>query len=106
LGGKDEGLEAPAVSTQTPFLLDELPVRDVRHHPADHPLQMDSFEDKGSFVNAEIIPDNLSLQEKEKEMIAKALLKNNGRRKDTAVDFGISERTLYRKLKEYQLDIK
>ena len=39
-------------------------------------------------------------------MIVTALQKNNGRRRETAVDLGISERTLYRKLKEYQLDTK
>ena len=39
-------------------------------------------------------------------MIQKALSKNNGRRKDAAKDLGISERTLYRKIKLYQLDVK
>ncbi|MDR0368660.1 MAG: sigma-54 dependent transcriptional regulator [Bacteroidales bacterium] len=47
---------------------------------------------------------NFSLQEKEKELIQKALQKNNGKRKPAANDLGISERTLYRKLKEYNLD--
>ncbi len=55
------------------------------------------------FEKAEEISDNLLLQEKEKELIVKALLKNNGKRKDTAKDLGISERTLYRKLKVYNL---
>jgi transcriptional regulator with PAS, ATPase and Fis domain len=48
--------------------------------------------------------DTLLLQEKEKELIQKALLKNNGKRKKAAKDIGISERTLYRKLKEYNLE--
>lgn len=55
------------------------------------------------FEKAEEISDNLLLQAKEKEMIVKALIKNNGKRKDTAKDLGISERTLYRKLKVYNL---
>ncbi|MBP7101959.1 MAG: sigma-54-dependent Fis family transcriptional regulator [Bacteroidales bacterium] len=55
------------------------------------------------FEKAEEISDNLLLQEKEKELIVKALIKNNGKRKDTAKDLGISERTLYRKLKVYNL---
>ena len=76
-----------------------------RMHPSES-LPIAAYEDKNTFVNAEIIPDTLSLQEKEKEMICKALHKNNGRRKDTAADLGISERTLYRKLKEYQRDTK
>ncbi|MBO4739380.1 MAG: sigma-54-dependent Fis family transcriptional regulator [Bacteroidales bacterium] len=50
--------------------------------------------------------DNLSLLVKEKELIEKALAKNKGRRKQTALDLGISERTLYRKLKEFGLDKK
>ncbi len=50
--------------------------------------------------------DNLSLLVKEKELIEKALVKNKGRRKQTALDLGISERTLYRKLKEFGLDKK
>jgi transcriptional regulator with PAS, ATPase and Fis domain len=40
----------------------------------------------------------------EKEMISKALKKHNGRRKEAADDLGISERTLYRKIKQYDLD--
>lgn len=48
--------------------------------------------------------ESLSLEEKEREMIVKALEKNHGKRKLAAQDLGISERTLYRKLKEYNLD--
>lgn len=47
--------------------------------------------------------ENLSLQEKELEMIKKALERNNNKRKDAARDLGISERTLYRKIKQYNL---
>jgi transcriptional regulator with PAS, ATPase and Fis domain len=50
------------------------------------------------------LPENLSLQEKEKEMIKEALLKHKGRRKPAAKELGISERTLYRKIKEYELE--
>lgn len=51
-----------------------------------------------------IIEESFSLEEKEKELIRKALEKNHGKRKLAAQDLGISERTLYRKLKEYNLD--
>jgi transcriptional regulator with PAS, ATPase and Fis domain len=44
-----------------------------------------------------------SISEVEKEMIAKALARHNGKRKSAASDLGISERTLYRKIKEYGL---
>ncbi len=46
----------------------------------------------------------LSLEAKEEELIRKALLKNNGRRKKAAKELGISERTLYRKIKQYEID--
>jgi len=48
--------------------------------------------------------ENLSLEDVEKEMIRKALEKHNGRRKNAAADLKISERTLYRKIKEYNLE--
>jgi transcriptional regulator with PAS, ATPase and Fis domain len=40
----------------------------------------------------------------EKSMILKALEKHRGKRRDAALDLGISERTLYRKIKEYELE--
>ncbi len=49
-------------------------------------------------------PETLSLEEVEKEMIRKALERHNGRRKGAAADLKISERTLYRKIKEYNLE--
>lgn len=48
--------------------------------------------------------DSLSLEKKEKEMILKALRKNNNKRRYAAQDLGISERTLYRKIKQYEID--
>lgn len=48
--------------------------------------------------------DSLSLVKKEKELIMRALRKNNNKRKYAARDLGISERTLYRKIKEYELE--
>jgi transcriptional regulator with PAS, ATPase and Fis domain len=52
----------------------------------------------------EIVEESLSLEEKEKELIRKALDKHNGKRKYAALDLGISERTLYRKIKEYNIE--
>ncbi len=52
----------------------------------------------------ESIAQNLSLAEMEKNMIVKALDKHRGKRRDAASDLGISERTLYRKIKEYDLE--
>lgn len=48
--------------------------------------------------------DSLSIEKKEKELIVKALRKNNNKRKYAARDLGISERTLYRKIKQYELE--
>ena len=48
--------------------------------------------------------DDLSLEKKEKELIIRALRKNNNKRKYAAKDLGISERTLYRKIKYYDLE--
>lgn len=48
--------------------------------------------------------DSLSLEKKEKELIIRALKKNNNKRKYAAEDLGISERTLYRKIKQYELE--
>ncbi|MBN2728757.1 MAG: sigma-54-dependent Fis family transcriptional regulator [Bacteroidales bacterium] len=51
----------------------------------------------------EEIEETLSLEKKEKEMIIRALEKHGGRRKNAAAELGISERTLYRKIKEYEI---
>jgi transcriptional regulator of acetoin/glycerol metabolism len=52
----------------------------------------------------EEVEESLNIIDKEKELIIKALKKHRGKRKDAAMDLGISERTLYRKLKEYDID--
>jgi transcriptional regulator with PAS, ATPase and Fis domain len=51
----------------------------------------------------EVVEESLSLSEREKEFIIKALEKHRGRRKNAAQELGISERTLYRKIKEYEI---
>jgi transcriptional regulator with PAS, ATPase and Fis domain len=50
------------------------------------------------------VEDTLSIADMEKELIEKALKKHKGKRKDAALELGISERTLYRKIKEYNID--
>ena len=52
----------------------------------------------------EEVEESLNIMDKERELIIKALKKHRGKRKDAASDLGISERTLYRKLKEYDID--
>ncbi len=51
----------------------------------------------------EEVEESLNIMDKEKELIEKALKKHKGKRKDASSDLGISERTLYRKLKEYDI---
>lgn len=53
---------------------------------------------------SEIIEESLSIQDKEIDLIRRALAKHNGKRKNAAKELGISERTLYRKIKEYEID--
>lgn len=65
----------------------------VYSHPEEHIQESEA-----------VIEESFSIEEKEKELITKALEKNHGKRKLAAKDLGISERTLYRKLKEYNLE--
>jgi len=70
-------------------------------HQSDY-SEEDSFVEAESYVESD--HNNLSLEAKEIELIKLALSKNNGKRKKAAEDLGISERTLYRKIKQYELD--
>jgi len=63
------------------------------------------FIDNQKIEDTEIfVEESLSLVKKEKELIQKALTKHNGKRKYAAQELGISERTLYRKIKEYEIN--
>jgi transcriptional regulator with PAS, ATPase and Fis domain len=64
----------------------------------------DEYEDKVEDISHETEEESLSLETKEKEMILKALKKHHNKRKYAANDLGISERTLYRKLKQYDIE--
>jgi len=55
-------------------------------------------------ISHETEDESLSIEKKEKELIIRALQKNNNKRKYAARDLGISERTLYRKIKQYDLE--
>jgi transcriptional regulator with PAS, ATPase and Fis domain len=66
----------------------------------DHTLNEEEIQD----ITHETEEDSLSIEKKEKELIIRALQKNNNKRKYAARDLGISERTLYRKIKQYDLD--
>ena len=59
--------------------------------------------DKYEYAETVVEEEPLSLIEKEVEMIKKALIRSNGKRKSAAKELGISERTLYRKIKQFNL---
>lgn len=83
----------------------QMPVENETSYP--HPIATHAVRPVPSPIQeAEDVEEeeSLSLEEVEKEMIRKALDKHNGRRKNAAADLKISERTLYRKIKEYNLE--
>ena len=72
--------------------------------PAFHPMSSQPVViDPNKKVQEIPIEESLSLAEKEKEIIIKALKKHRGRRKEASQELGISDRTLYRKIKEYNI---
>lgn len=74
-------------------------------HATDHdtdPIIVDHGMHR-AYAESEVVDEDLSLANAEKELIRKALRKHNGRRKEAAAELGISERTLYRKIKEYDV---
>lgn len=72
--------------------------------PIKHSQPQDYEDDKVEDIPHETEEESLSLEDKEREMILKALKKHNNKRKYAAQDLGISERTLYRKLKQYDIE--
>ena len=86
---------APAVVASVPAAVPTIIHPSVKPAPA----MDDDIQDTEEYVEK-----SLSLDEVEKEMIRKALERHHGKRKSAAKDLNISERTLYRKIKEYGLD--
>ncbi len=75
-------------------------------YPQDNPARPVIIDDNhNGYSPAEEVEESLSLDEKTKELITKALKKHKGKRKNAAEELGISERTLYRKIKEYGIPI-
>lgn len=62
--------------------------------------------DKKEFTETETVDESLSIDDTMKHLIIKAMKKHKNRRKDAAADLGISERTLYRKIRDYKLDLE
>jgi len=81
----DQGYQPAAITSAQPMVIHNSNGHDDIHHH-------------------EEVEESLNIMDKEKELIVKALKKHKGKRKDAASDLGISERTLYRKLKEYDIN--
>lgn len=90
----------------TPEENNNLPVlaTDINVSPA-FPIKVENPTIVPKSTEKPVIPieETLSLQDKEKELIKKALIKHKGKRRPAAKELGISERTLYRKIQEYNL---
>ena len=102
---------------QNPSMAQNYPVynnSDTELSDHNHSASINNFNQPGKavFINqnqndiqhSEAVEESLSIVDKEKELIIKALKKHRGKRKDASADLGISERTLYRKLKEYEIE--
>ncbi|MDG1822002.1 MAG: sigma-54 dependent transcriptional regulator [Flavobacteriaceae bacterium] len=85
-----------AASSDSKLELPQPPTKNTEREP---------YTDQFDYAEEVEEAETLSLQDKELELIVKALERNNGRRKVAASELGISERTLYRKIKQFNLDL-
>lgn len=106
-------LQNPEIVSQNQELIKEL--KELKTHEVTQPVLMPhpgnvtakapvSISLGDEIDEHEEVEESLNIVDKEKELIIKALKKHKGKRKDAALDLGISERTLYRKLKEYDIE--
>lgn len=80
----------------------EMPAEWANGSNGDEPIIVDPGMQR-AYDRSEVVDEDLSLANAERELIRKALKKHNGRRKEASAELGISERTLYRKIKEYEI---
>jgi transcriptional regulator with PAS, ATPase and Fis domain len=106
-----ELLQNPGMAQNIPMYNNNLDTILPDHKPSvstshfGHSNQPVFINQKGEDIHhQEAVEESLSIMDKEKELIIKALKKHKGKRKDASSDLGISERTLYRKLKEYDIE--
>ncbi len=108
----EEDFDAEAVSKQS-SIMDNLETNAEKDHdekttalmikPTTDPTKDFVYSNVEDISHETESEESLSLEEKEKELIIKALKKNNNKRKYAAKDLGISERTLYRKIKQFEI---
>ena len=101
----DKGANAADLKDAERLIQDisQTPAPIINHPSIPHP-PVNQVDDSSIEDTEEFVEESLSLEDKEIELIKKALEKHNGKRKYAAQDLGISERTLYRKIKEYDIN--
>lgn len=103
-----EVLNEPPVVYSRPVIAEAEPVYPVYNQPlSENFIKIDDYQksrENVEDISHETEEESLSLEKNEKDMIIKALKKNNFKRKYAAMSLGISERTLYRKIKQYDIE--
>lgn len=97
---KEDSVSGELAQASKSFKEPVLPLEKREERSSNQPIIIeadDPYEDVS-------IEESLSIADMEKQLILKALEKHKGKRKDAALDLGISERTLYRKIKEYDVN--
>ena len=95
-----------STATDSPIVFEEEPRLDaIPKHNEPHQEEFDDEDDDANYLMAETIEEEevLKLEQKEIELIKKSLERHKGKRKAAADELGISERTLYRKIKQFDL---
>lgn len=113
-----EMLQNPALAAQNQAFINELQGGELQAQPQVNTLPVGTIDIKPAsqksqpvILNNDIqehveVDENLNLIEKEKDTILRALKKHKWKRRYAASDLGVSERTLYRKIKEYDIEEK
>lgn len=95
---------APETQTQNPNSMLYFESQNQYQNPTIISKNEEEYDDVEDIEIEETKGDSLSLQNNERELIVKALDKHKGRRNKAADELGISQRTLYRKIKQYNLE--
>lgn len=101
-----ENKEAPISGDHAQIIRDLYDAEEINLSPREQstkPVHIPHIDKSNIQDTEEVIEESLSLEDKEIELIIKALEKHNGKRKYAAEELGISERTLYRKIKEHNI---
>lgn len=106
--GSDFKMDEKQAAMMNRMYSDVSPIQDNAHllpspSAANSDFNRNTEHETHDFEEHEEVEESLSLEDREKELIQKALEKHRGKRKYAAEELGISERTLYRKIKEYNI---